>query len=76
MELPRSLLIGLTGVFCLSCGGGGGPGADGNVDGSGDPDAEVSDVIPEVDPDSVPDECLEGTGGLSLHANIETMGVV
>lgn len=34
-----------------------------------------SDVIPEVDPDGVPDECLEGTGGLSLHGSIETVGV-
>jgi hypothetical protein len=73
METKRARLLVLVAGLCLSCGGGGGPGDDAGSDGTDDPDA--SDVIPEIEPDSVPDECLEGTGGLSLHPNIETVGV-
>ena len=75
MTKTRHAFPALAAVLCLSCGGGGGGGDDAGTDGSTDPDAEASDAIPEIDPDSVPDECLEGTGGLSLHGNIETVGV-
>jgi hypothetical protein len=70
----RTTSVTLLSALLAASAGCGGRGTGGDADASGDPDAP-GDSVPDVDPDGLPDECLEGTGGLALVTNIETIGV-